>query len=253
MKKLALNIFAVTFLFAGQINSQQFSAGSPEWLVDMFFIKSSFPDKANYYSGEMLSEINEETIGEELKGKEEILFHQIKATNDENVFAVEVILENKAIDFYCYLLKQENIWKINGIRRFLLPNFVYTVRDSLSKLDSLSSNDLTFYYSLKLFTMTDADMKNYFDRNLEMFQELVLSFNSNLRDKADKLLASVGCNAIYTDRKYPGCVFVQILTFENKEAGFIQAADSILVPEISFEDFIYIEEVVSGWFIYRMI
>ena len=65
------------------------------------------------------------------------------------------------------------------------------------------------------------------------------------------MLASVGCNAIYTNKKYPGCTFLQILKFENMEAGFIQAADAILLPAISFEEFIFIEEVVPGWFIYR--
>jgi len=251
LKKVGLNIFVFTLLFAGQINSQQFSVGSPEWLVDMFFGKSSFPDKANYFSGEMLSETNEPTIGEELNGEGEVSFHQIKATNDENVFAIEVKLENKVIDFYCYLVKQENNWMINTIRRFLLPPFVYTVRDSLSNLNSLSSNDSSFYLSLKLFTMADAELKNYLTTNLNKFQELVVAFNTNLKDKADKLLGSVGCNAIYTDKKYPGCVFIQILTFENMEAGFIQAADAILLPQISFEDYVYIEEVSPGWFIYR--
>ncbi|MDZ7624988.1 MAG: hypothetical protein U5J96_11190 [Ignavibacteriaceae bacterium] len=219
----------------------------------MFFNKSSFPEKANYFSGEMLNEINEPTIGEELNGKGEISFHQLKATNDENVFAVEVKLENKIIDFYCYLVKQENNWKINTIRRFLLPQFVYTVRDSLSNLNSLSSNDSSFYLSLKLFTMADAELKNYLTTNLNKFQELVVAFNNNLKDKADKLLGSVGCNAIYTDKKYPGCVFIQILTFENMEAGFIQAADAILLPQISVEDFVYIEEVTEGWFVFRTI
>jgi len=91
MKKLVSNIFAISILLAGQINSQQISSGSPEWPVDMFFNKTSFPDKPNYYSGEMLSEINEPTIGEELNGKGEVAFRRIKATNDESVFAVETI------------------------------------------------------------------------------------------------------------------------------------------------------------------
>ncbi len=56
MKKIFLNISGVILLFTPLIFSQQFSAGSPEWLVDMFFSKSSFPDKANYFSGEMLNE-----------------------------------------------------------------------------------------------------------------------------------------------------------------------------------------------------
>ena len=253
MKKVGLNIFVFTLIFAGQINSQQFSAGSPEWLVDMFFSKSSFLDKANYYTGEMLEEADQKTIGEELNGKGEDSFHQIKATNSTCVFAVEVKTDNKTIDFYSYLLKDNNYWKITAVRRFLLPAFIYTVRDSLANLKSLSSNDSSFYLSLKLFTMADAELKNYLTTNLNKFQELVVALNTNLKDKADKLLGSVGCNAIYTDKKYPGCVFIQILTFEKMEAGFIQAADAILLPQISFQDYIYIEEVSPGWFVFRTI
>jgi hypothetical protein len=36
------------------------------------------------------------------------------------------------------------------------------------------------------------------------------------------------------------------------EVGLIQAADSVMLPELSVEEFIYIEEVSPGWFIYRM-
>jgi hypothetical protein len=137
--------------------SQQFSEGSPEWLVDLFFSKSSFPDKANYFTGKMLEESDKPTIGEELNGKGEIFFHQLKATSDENVFAVEVKLENKAIDFYCYLQKQNDVWKIYAVRRFILPEFVFQVIDSLSQLPSLADSSL--YLSLKLFIQNDAQLK----------------------------------------------------------------------------------------------
>ena len=253
MKKIFLNIFGVILLFTPLIFPQQFSAGSPEWLVDMFFNKSSFPDKANYFSGEMLNEINEQTIGEELNGKGEITFHQIRATNSTCVFAVEVTKENEIIDFYSYLIKDDNNWKIAAVRRFLLPSFIYTVRDSLQMLNALSASDSVFLISLHLFTASDEELKNYLSSNLDKFQGLISLFNNNEKDKADIALASVGCNAIYNDRKYPGCTFIQILNFENMEVGFIHAADSILLPAISLEEFIYIEEVIPGWFVYRTI
>jgi hypothetical protein len=253
MKKIFLNISGMILFFTPLIFSQQFSPGSPEWLVDMFFSKSSFPDKANYFSGEMLNEVNEQTIGEELNGKGEITFHQIRATNSTNVFAVEVTKDNEIIDFYSYLVKDDNNWKIAAVRRFLLPAFIYTVRDSLQMLNALSAGDSVFLLSLQLFTASDAEVKNYLSSNFDKFQGLISLFNNNEKEKADIALASVGCNAIYNDRKYPGCTFIQILNFENMEVGFIYAADSILLPAISLEEFIYIEEVVSGWFVYRTI
>lgn len=253
MKKIYVNISLTVLLFTPLIFPQQFSTGSPEWLIDKFFSESSFPYKTSYFTGEMLSEIDQKTIGEELIGEGEVSFHQIKATNSTCVFAVEVTTSSRTIDFYIYLAKDNNDWKITAVRRFLLPAFIYTVRDSLQMLNALSAGDSVFLLSLQLFTTSDEEVKNYLSSNLDKFQGLISLFNNNEKDKADSALASVGCNAIYNDKKYPGCTFIQILKFDNMEAGFIQAVDSILLPEISFEDFVYIEEVSTGWFIYRTI
>ena len=251
IKKLPQKIFFVTFVSSSQLLSQQFTPGSPEWLVDMFFSKSNFPDKANYFTGEMEKESDQKTIGEELNGEAKVSFDQIKATNSTCVFATEVQTESKTIDFYIYLVKDSDRWKINSVRRFLLPSFIYTVRDSLLMINALTASDSVFLLSLQLFTASDVELKNYLNSNLDKFQELISLFENNEKDKADIALASIGCNAIYNDKKYPGCTFIRILKFENLEAGFIQAAYAILLPAISFEEFIFIEEVVPGWFIYR--
>lgn len=251
MTKIFVSIFVLVFLFTQRLLSQQFSPGSPEWLVNMFFSKSNFPDKANYLTGEMIEESNEKTVGEELKGKAKVSFHQIKATNSTCVFAIELQTESKTIDFYSYLIKDVDEWKITAVRRFLLPAFIYTARDSLMNLNALLPGDSVFLLSLRLFTASDQELKNYLSSNLENFQDLISLFINNEKDKANIVLASVGCNAIYTDKKYPGCTFIQILKFENMEAGFIQAADEILLPAISYEEFVYLGEVVPGWFIYR--
>jgi hypothetical protein len=251
MKNVALNIFAFFLLFAGQINSQQFSSGSPEWLVDMFFSKSSFPDKANYFSGEMLEESDEPTIGEELNGKGEIFFHQIKATNDENVFAVEVKLENKVIDFYSYLKKENDSWKIFAVRRFILPDFLFQVADSLSQLHSLA--DSSFYLSLKLFIMNDAQLKNHLISNLDSFNKLIDYFNKDDKEVGDKMLANLGLNEIFRDKNFPGCIFLLINSFQKMGVGFIYAGESVKLPEISLNDLIYLEEIIPGWFVFRTI
>jgi len=252
MKKIFINIFFIGLCCPSQILSQQYSQGSPEWLVEMFFAESSFPDKANYYTGEMIKEADEKTIGEELNGEGEIEFHQINATNSTCVFAVEAQTESKTIDFYIYIVKDSDKWKITSLRRFFLPAFIYTVRDSLLNLKSQSSNDSVFLLSLKLFTASDKELISYLKANVEKFQELSSLFINNEKDKANGALASAGCNAIYTDKKYPGCIFIQIQKFENFEAGFIQAVDAILLPAISFDEFIYIEEAVEGWYVYRI-
>jgi hypothetical protein len=199
----------------------------------------------------MLEESDKQTIGEELNGKGEIFFHQINATNDENVFAVEVKLENKVIDFYCYLQKQNDVWKIYAVRRFILPDFVFQVLDSLSQLSSLA--DSSFYLSLKLFIQNDAQLKEYFVTNSNAFNNLINYFNQDNKAEGDRMLAKLGLNAIFRDKNFPGCIFVVINSFQNIGAGFIYAGDSAKLPEISVNDLIYLEEIIPGWFVFRSI
>ncbi|MGB5529950.1 MAG: hypothetical protein WBQ32_08265 [Ignavibacteriaceae bacterium] len=235
------------------ILAQDYVKDSPEWLVISFFQQESFPDKSRYYTGEMINDVENLTIGEEINGKGEIKFHKIKDTNDECVFSVEVSIDNKVIDFYCFLVGQTGIWKINAVRRFLLPAFIYMAYDSLSNLSSLSANDSTFYLSLKLFTMNDSELKNYLNLHLRELQELIRYFDEDHSVEIKKGLTSLGCSAVFKDRNYPGCVFVQILAFEKMEAGFIYNTEPSELPKVSPKGFICVEEVAPGWFIYRMI
>jgi hypothetical protein len=251
MKKLLANIFIPIFFAASQLLAQQFSPGSPEWLVDMFFGKSSFPEKANYFSGGMLEESDKPTIGEELNGKGDITFHQIKATNDENVFAIELKLEGKVIDFYCYLQKQNNAWMIFAVRRFILPDFVFQVIDSLSQLPSLADSSL--YLSLKLFIQNDAQLKEYFIANSAAFNKLINYFNKDNKIEGDRMLAKLGLSAIFRDKNFPGCIFLLINSFQSIGAGYIYAGESAKLPEISANDLIYLEEIIPGWFVFRSI
>lgn len=250
--KTSFKIFSIILFISSPIFSQQYSPGSTEWLVDMFFSQSEFPDKANYLTGEMLNFTDDATIGEELAGKAIVNFHQIKTAESEAVFKIEVEQDKKIIDFYCFLSKQDNKWTINAVRRFLLPAFLYTVRDSLSQLSTLSSNDSTLFKTLKLFTASDEELMQYLETNLKNFRELVSAFDNNIKDEINKYLALVGCNAIYADAKYPSCIFIQIQRFENMECGFIYTTESAILPEISLKDFIYLEEVNKNWYIYRV-
>jgi len=253
MKKVFLNIFSFILLFTSQLISQQFLTGSPEWLVDMFFSKTNFHAKADYYTGEMLNETNQPTIGEELKGEGEIFFHQIKSQNDELVFAVEVNQDQKVIDFYSYLKKENDRWKIFAVRRFILPNFIYKVVDSLSQLTLLSPADSSFYLSLQVFVMNDSQLKNYLISNLDAFNELINYFNQDNKEAGDRKLADLGLNSIFIDKNFPGCVFVMINTVQRLAIGFIYAKEEAKLPDISVNDLIYLEEVVLGWFIFRAI
>lgn len=200
----------------------------------------------------MLNDTNKITIGEVLEGNGEVLFNQIKSENDECAFSVEINLDNQIIDMYAYLVKSGNEWKMSAVRRFLLPSFVYSVYDSLSNLETFSSQDSAFYLTLNLFLMNDGGLKSFVSIHFDELNNLVWHFNQKENAEVDKLLAELGCSAVFLDTNFPGCLFIQISSFEKMESGFIFTSGSFKLPEISYKDFVYIEEVSDGWFVYRI-
>ncbi len=252
MKKTVLNIFIFFLFFSGQINSQQFTVGSPEWLVDRYFRHQKFSDKQKYFIGEMSKEIKNPSIGEKLEGKAEMYFHQIQAAKNECVFAVKIYADGQAIDFYCYLTKQKESWKIRAIRSFQLPDFLFNVLDSLSNLGSISPDDSSLYRTINLFVLNDDKLNDYLNNHLNKFISVIEYFNQTQTNEVDKELKALGCSAVFLDKKYPGCIFVQIAAFEKTETGFIYTSETAKLPVISEKKFIYIEEVVKGWYIYRI-
>jgi hypothetical protein len=253
MQRILIKIFCLILIAVSSLFPQQYTEGSPEWLVHEFFNSSSFLKKSNYYTGEMITDKELPTIGEELSDSNaQALFYKVKEEGDIQIFTVELELNEQVIDFYCYLKSVDNIWKIEAIRRFLLPGFLYSIRDSLSILSSPSAADINLQKTLELFTMNNARLKNYLSNNVDELLNVVWYFNQNESKEANTSLSSLGCNAVYKDNRFSNCVFIQINSFERMEAGFIYATDSSTIPPMSSTEFIYVEQVLPDWFIYRI-
>ncbi len=253
MQRITIKINLLILIAISTLFPQQYNEGSPEWLVDMFFNSSNFPDKSNYYTGEMINDAERQSIGEELTDSDaQILFYKIHHAESEQTFAIELELDARVIDFYCYIKNVDNIWKIEAVRRFLLPSFIYSVFDSLSNLSTPSASDLNLQKTLELFTMNDAGLKNHLSNNVDEFLNIVWYFNQNESEEVNTGLSSLGCNAVYKDNRFSNCVFIQINSIERMEAGFIYATENSTVPIMSPTEFVYLEQVLPGWFIYRI-
>lgn len=253
LKYFAVAIFLFLLNVANTFAQEGYTRGSTDWLVDMFFVQPTFNEKDKYFTGEMLEEINNPTIGEELKGQARVSFKNLLQDDSYSIYTVAVKMNEKIIDFYCYLIFTENAWKINAVRRFLLPPFIYAVYDSLSQENVLSSNDSSLFKLLTLVTANDEKLKNYLQSNTSQLSDLVSSFLKEDNETLKVQLNKMNLDAIYKDVNYPGCVFIQIGRFETREVGFIYTEQNAMLPQITPSRFIYIEEILPGWFIYRSI
>jgi len=229
------------------------TTGSPEWLVEMFFIKDNFENKAGYFTGEMLDEANSRTIGEELQGSGKITYRKIFSNNNQSVFAAEITEDKNNLDFYCYIINTKTGWKIEAIRSFTLPAFIYSVKDSLSELSKLSADDEDLVISLKMITMSDKELNTFVQLNINELQNIIGFYEEKNDNEIDNALSQINCNAVFSDDKYPGCTFISISAFSGMELGIFYIKDKTTpIPEISPYQFVYVEEVLNGWYVYRI-
>ena len=227
--------------------------GSPVWLVDMYFSKAEFIGKANYFTGAMIEEANEPTIGEELNGSASVSYRELFSENTKKVFAVEVKPDEGIVGFYCYMFETSEGWKIEAVRRFLLPGFIYRAKDSLSQITSLSPSDTDLLKLINLLTSSDQELKKYLQDNVNDFYKLVLYIKDEDDKNIQNMLHGLNIDAVYQDDKFPGCIFLQIGAFDKTEMGYFYCGESSSLPKISPNLFIYIEEILPKWYIYRII
>jgi predicted PolB exonuclease-like 3'-5' exonuclease len=101
--------------------------------------------------------------------------------------------------------------------------------------------------------MNDFELKKFVSSHSDQLNDIIWYFNQKKNQEVDKLLAELGLSAVFLDSNYPGCTFIEITSVGRIESGFIYATDSAKLPEISSERFVFVEEVLEGWFVYRII
>lgn len=224
---------------------------SPEWLVDMFFKQSQFSEKEKYFSGEMLQDIKYPTIGEELNGRANVTFRKVELNNLTGVYSVVIKDNGSTANFYCYLSNISGSWKIEAVRKFQLPKFIHSAVDSLSRISNLSDSSSSLLNMLKLMIGTDDDLKLYLSNNINDFLNTIAAFENKQEDELKVLMNKLNMDYIFIDNIYPHCIFILLGGFDRLEIGYIYCKNKSVIPKISPERFIYIEEALPNWYVYR--
>ncbi|MCZ6703174.1 MAG: hypothetical protein O6940_09045 [Ignavibacteria bacterium] len=255
MKCYKLFIFCLIFFAVSSFylyaQESPYPKDSPEWLVDMFFNKPQFPEKEKYYSGEMLQDVKYPTIGEELKSSDSNSFRKIAENNQSEVYSVIIKNNGNSSSFYCYLLRVSGNWKIDAIRKFQFPKFIYNAADSLAKVEDAPDSVLNLQRMLELMVSTDEQLKTFLSDDINSFYTLINDFENNQTGRLELLMNKIGLESIFYDDLYPGCIFILVGRVDRLEVGYIYLSNRSGLPSITPKRFIYIEEVLPKWFVYR--
>jgi hypothetical protein len=253
------NLFLLSFILSlilfSTVPAQKsvYSKNSPEWLVDMFFNQTQFPEKDKYLIGEMMLDVNYPTIGEELEGRATVTFRKIESKDQTGVYGIVIKDDGNTANFYCYLRNISGSWKIEAVRKFQLPGFIYSSADSLSRIENLPDSVSSLLKFLKLLIGTDEQLKLFLSENINDFYNIAGAFDSKRVDDLNLLMNKLNLEYIYIDDVYPQCTFILVGGFDRIEVGFFFSKNKSSVPKISPVRFIYIEEVLPNWYVYRAI
>jgi hypothetical protein len=243
--------------------------GSPEWLVQRFLARDSFPDRARYYTGEMKSYAREPTLGSTLPGAVRVSFRALERGPGEAVFAAHLNDGTHAQDWYLYLVRGGEVWKLQAVRTLMLPPLFYTMLDSTAAGPDAPDSLAARVQEMRLMASSDSALKEYFAahaREMDALAALIASKPSLRLATGDGRVEPAGAGvgeirhalralhigaASRDDVEAPGCVLLTIGGIADNEVGYVHAPPGCKVPQMSPERFIYVERVAPGWYLYK--
>lgn len=243
----------ILLLFPIVLSAQQYDYGSPEWLIKRFFIDDNFPEKTFFYGAELSDKTELPSVGEENPAGTIVNFSNIFDEQDRKVFAVNVKSPNAQTDYYAFLGLTKDVWEIEFVRSFWLPESFYHVRDSLRTLAAIPDSLKADFEVLELMTSSDETIKDHFLNNKSEFNSLISSFKNKNESEIDKLIKQLKLTSVFVEEQFPQCIFVEIGSFQNSSVGYIKCEDENSLPQISPFGFIYLERIEGDWFVYKTI
>lgn len=237
--------FASTMpLFAGD--------GTPESLVDAFFGKVGIVDKTAVYTGDMLERfVDKPTLGQSFREDVKITRRLIEKKLPQAVYAVEVRRTDTVIDCYAFLRQEHHVWKLEAVRSLALMGPVHAEIHRLGQIPHRSVEQEQAYQNFMLTVASDQQLKAYLRTNHIQLQELV---ELALSGKVAEATAMAKARSLHLVQLLPGDkTIVQIMVggILDNTVGFMWVPAGAVVPSMGPEEYIYIEEVIGRWYLYK--
>lgn len=277
---LATCIVALPVRSAAQLSTRAMDPvarrGTPEWVVEMFYARPEFPDKARHITGEFASGYaNAPTMGSRLPRTVAVTSRALREARDSAVYATSLREGQHSQDWYTFLRREHGVWKIESVRTLSLPPVHHLLLDSLERRHARGTLADSLRYTMEVMRLavrSDSALKRHLLANESSLRALAVRFaamrelnaasasgessppgavgESERRGLMSELRsARLGAVMRFEDR--PHCVFLKIGGSTDNTVGFLHAPPGCAAPPLSAFDFIYIEAVAPGWFLYK--
>ncbi len=161
------------------------------------------------------------------------------------------------VDLYFYTRATPGGWQVSAMRTLALPPIVYMLIDQLNSQSSRSTEEDRRLENLRLVTLPDAELHRWFSENRAAIEALAEAYqrlpsgSGPIRDEGDAApevsaaLRGLHLTQISTDEV--GLVLL-IGGIMDNSVGFMRTA---VPPPISTSEYIWVEPLVDGWFLFK--
>jgi hypothetical protein len=223
---------------------------APKEIVSAFFGPDGIPDKSRYYTGEMLSHFKENpTLGQSLPPGTRVSIRSLPSSGPLLTFAVTLSEAQLTQDWYAYLRRDGNLWKLEAVRTLALTGISQVALEELRRKSKRTPDEDWSLKNLELMFMTDFQLKAFVSSNLSRLNGIVGLVRggrtTEARDAAKRLhISSV-------EKAENGIVRLTIGGVVDNSVGFMLVPNRATVPAMDPSNYIYMERAVQGWYVFK--
>ena len=225
--------------------------GAQEILLSTFFGPSGIRDKKAVYIGEMLQYfVSRPTLGQTLPPGASSEYRKLRGDPNAEIWAIVITVNHRSTDWYAYLRRDATTWKLEAVRTLALSGVFFKALDTLSAKERTPSEELT-YQNMLLTTKSDVELKNYFLKNKPQFDELIASFRSGNQNRMKSIIEALHLNAVTSFSRNEAITDLSIGGILDNSVGFMYVPKGASPPQMSPNEFIYVEEIADRWYLYK--
>ncbi|MDB5035733.1 MAG: hypothetical protein JWQ98_2974 [Chlorobi bacterium] len=257
----------------GAGNSRNPEQGSPEWIIQMYFTRRAFPEVEHYTIGELRND-NHATAGSGLSDSARVTWRNLQEDPTRAVYAVATTDRSYHSDTYAFFVRAGDGWKLNAIRTLGLPGVFYRVMQQLEGEVNLPDSLASRLANMRLAVNSDDSLRSYFRANAEEFDMLrnilgstpdiiavtsngeadpAITSNSGTIFRITALLRKLRIHSIRRAAEGSGAFYLTIHNESDHAVGYLSLPEGAAPPGMTPSRFIYVEEIVRGWYIYKSI
>ncbi len=164
------------------------------------------------------------------------------------VYAVLLNQKANTQDLYAFLEKVNNSWKLSAIRKLALPGMFFMALQEIEKKIVRNKEEEWQYQNMLLTIKSDNELKAYLKNNIVKFNNIMKLLVQGNAATANEIAKSLFINI---SKEEGGITEFNIGGILDNSVGYLFVPKGKLPPVMNSSNFIYVEQVIDGWYIYK--